>query len=371
MLVSKNILGLVPYKPGKSIAATKKEHNLDKVYKLASNESPVGLSEKVKQALKQEVENLHRYPDPNCTQLKDLLAKKYDVTPEEIVVGNGSNELIDLLIRTFCVDNDRLLTSESSFIAYKICATAANIHVDEVPLNDQMQLDINSFVNKLSESSDYKLIFVANPNNPTGTYLPESKIVELLEATKDLQNTLVVLDEAYNDFVRAKDFPNSQKLQKKYPQVVILKTLSKVFGLAGLRVGYIIADKMVCNYINRIRNPFNVNHLAQVAAIAAFEDTEFLERAQAVNWQGLDYFYNEFEKMEVTYWPSQANFVLFDTGFDSQVVFDKLLKKGVITRPVKPYKLMTHLRVSVGTGEENQVAMQEIKKVLNELRSHN
>ncbi len=370
MKVSKEIEQLIPYKPGKSIAATKSEYGLSEVYKLASNESPVGTSPKVLSAVSDALSNLHRYPDPNSTELKDLISKQTEVSPNEIVIGNGSNELIDLLIRTFCQAEDKILTSASAFIAYKICAKAAGVKVIETALTDKMEYDIPALVSEL-QVSHFKIVFVANPNNPTGTYVPESEILKLLEATKDMDDTLVVLDEAYNDFVRAKDFPNSIALIKKYKQLVILKTLSKVFAIAGLRLGYIIADEKVCDYVNRIRNPFNVNSLAQAAGLAALQDTEFLKKARDVNWGGLDYFYGELEKIGVTYWESQANFVLIDTKMDSGAVFEALLKMGVITRPVKAYGLPTHLRISVGKESENIIAMDALKKVLNELSNNN
>ncbi len=370
MRVSENIENLVPYKPGKSIAATKKEYGLDKVYKMASNESPLGPSQKVQEAIQNEISNLHRYPDPNCTELKELIAQVQGILPEQIVVGNGSNELIDLLIRVFCQKDEKILTSAGTFIAYKICSVAADVKVEEVPLNSELQFDIPALCEK-AQSDEFKLIFVANPNNPTGTYVPESDIVQLLEATKNMKNTLVILDEAYNDFVRADDFPDSQKLFQKYNHLVVLKTLSKVFAIAGLRLGYVLAREDVCSYLNRVRNPFNVNSLAQVAAVAALQDKDYLQRAQEVNWKGLDYFYTELKKEGVTYWPSQANFVLIDTGLDSMLVFEQLLKQGVITRPLKAYHLPTHLRVSVGNDFENIATMQTLRKVLNELSCDN
>ncbi len=370
MKVSKDIEQLIPYKPGKSIATTKKEYGLTEVYKLASNESPVGTSPKVMEAIQKELNNLHRYPDPNATKLKELIALQANVSVEQIVVGNGSNELIDLMVRTFCQAGDQILTSEAAFIAYKICAKAAGVKVIETPLTSQMKFDIDAILKKI-ESDKFKIIFVANPNNPTGTYIPESEIVNLLEVTKDLNDTIVVLDEAYNDFVRVDDFPKSLNLFSKYKNLVILKTLSKVFAIAGLRLGYIIADDQVCNYINRIRNPFNVNSLAQVAAIAALQDKNYLEQAQKVNWDGLDYFYTQLKKIGVTYWPSQANFVLIDTKIDSAQVFEALLRMGVITRPVKAYGLPTHIRISVGKETENKIAMNALEKVLNELSNNN
>ena len=366
MKVSQEILNLIPYQPGKPIEETQREYGLSKVYKLASNENPLGPSPMAQAAMTQSIKDLHRYPDGSSFQLKKVIAEKYAVAPEKVTFGNGSNELIDLLVRVFAEPGERILTSVSAFIAYELCAQAARVQIEKISLNAEMGYDIPAFIERLTsrEKQMPRMIFIANPNNPTGSYINTEELTSLLEATKDIQDFLVVLDEAYNEFVRAEDYPNSIEMQKKYPHLVVLRTLSKVYGIAGLRIGWMLAEPELIDLVNRVRNPFNVNSLAQVGAAAALKDVDFLQRSQQVNWQGLDYFYKELERLQLKYWPSQGNFVLFDTGHDSSAVYERLLQKGVIMRPVKGYGLMTHLRLSVGLPEENQMAMSALEEVL-------
>ena len=199
-----------------------------------------------------------------------MIAEKYGASEEQIVVGNGSNEMIDLLIRVFCQREESILTSKGAFIAYKICAKAAGVQVVETPLDENLGFDVDALIEKL-ESEKFNLVFVANPNNPTGSYLGHEDVTRLLEKTQAYPNTLVILDEAYNEFARAKDFPRGIEFLDKYKNLVVLNTLSKVYAVAGLRVGFIMAYPEVCDYINRVRNPFNVNSLAQAGAIAALK----------------------------------------------------------------------------------------------------
>lgn len=360
MKISESILNLVPYKPGKPISEAQREYGLDKVYKLASNENPLGPSQKVLNAIEQAAKEIHRYPDPGCFLLKQEFAKYYSVESKSLVFGNGSNELIDLLIRIFCEPGDKVLTSEGSFIAYKVCATASRVQVIETPLTEGLTFDVQALIEAYKKHKP-QLIFIANPNNPTGTYLNKSEVDALMSAVGNDPECLVVFDEAYNEFVRAEDYPNSLNYFKDYTNVVVLRTFSKIFGLAGLRVGAMVANDEVVDLVNRVRNPFNVNSLAQAAAIAVLHDQEYVQRVQENNWKGLDYFYQQFESLGVKYWKSETNFVLFDTKQDSAQVNEELLKQGVIMRPVKPYGLSTHLRLSVGTVEENQAAIKALK----------
>ena len=223
---------------------------------------------------------------------------------------------------------------------------------------------MNEFKDFYNEKT--KLIFLPNPNNPTGCYINKNDLEEFLDFFKD-KEVLIILDEAYNEFVRAKDYPNGNELFNKYNNVVLLRTLSKVFGIAGLRLGIAVGKPEVIDLINRIRNPFNVNSLAQAGAIAAFSDTEYLKRSQEVNWAGLDYFYKEMNKLKIPYWESQANFLLFDTKRDPMMVFQELMRLGVIMRPVVGYGLKTHLRLSVGLETENKKAIDALKIVLQEI----
>lgn len=306
-----------------------------------------------------------RYPDPSAYHVRKKLSQLWGVSSENIVMGNGSNELIDLLIRIFCEPGDSILTSQYAFIAYKICAQAARVKTIEVPMGEDLKFDLRS-ISELIDRCEVppKLIFIANPNNPTGTYLSSEDLFQFLDKYKEREDFLIVLDEAYNEFVRAKDYPHLLDKFKEYKNLVILRTMSKVYGLAGLRVGALIGTIEVVDYCNRVRNPFNVNSLALSGLLAALEDTEFLERSIQNNSEGLDYFYDQFQKMGLRYWESQGNFVLFETPRDAKLIYEELLKKGVILRPLAPYGLNTHLRMSVGLPEENLKAIQALSEVL-------
>ena len=366
MRVSPEIESLIPYKPGKPIAETKREFGLAEVTKLASNENPLGPSPMAVQAITKEIGNLGRYPDPTCYELRNKVSQKWDLPSENVLIGNGSNELIDLLIRVFCEPGDRVLMPEKTFIAYGICSQAARVGKKQFPLDKNLELDVEQivdYVNKKKTSKD-KILFLANPNNPTGTYLNKEKTKALVDALADRDDILLVFDEAYDEFVRAKDFPDSYSYMKKHKNILLLKTFSKVFGLAGLRVGALLGDKQHLQWIHRVRNPFNVNSLAQAAACAALDDDEYLKKSRELVWKGLDQFYEFFDQLGLPYYPSQANFVLFDSLRDGQEVFQSLMKKGLLLRPLKGYGLPTELRLTIGSEAENTRAMEIMREVL-------
>ena len=365
MQVSPEILNLVPYSPGKPIEETQREYGLKTVFKLASNENPLGLSKKVKEVLQENLSEIYRYPDASCYNLREKTSSYYQVPKEWLSFGNGSNEIIDLLIRVFCLPGDEILTSASAFIAYKICAQVSRVGTHEVPMTADFCFNLDGMLAELEKNSEkIKLIFIANPNNPTGTYVNDSELRNFLEKTRKFKDTLVVLDEAYNEFVRATDYPQSVELMKEFEQLVVVRTFSKVFGLAGLRIGTLMARPEWVDLFNRIRNPFNVNSLAQVAAIAAMDDKSFLQESQKMNWQGLDYFSKVFTEANIPFLPSQANFLLIHCGVEAQPVFEGLLRKGVIVRPVGGYGLNQWLRVSVGNMQENEAAASAILEQL-------
>lgn len=366
MKISQDIRNLVPYRPGKPIDETKRELGLSEVCKLASNENPLPPSPRVVEAVTRALSELNRYPDASCFELKQAMCNYYQLNPEFLTFGNGSNELIDLLVRVFCEPGDAILTSHGAFIAYKICAQAARVRTIETPLTKDLRFDLQAMRTHL-KTEGLRLVFIANPNNPTGTYIRHNELVQFMDEAQNYENILVVIDEAYLEFVRAPDYPQTQDLFAKYPNLVILRTMSKVFGLASLRVGALIAPVEVIDYINRVRNPFNVNSLAQIAGIAALSDREYLAQAQQVTWQGLDFLCAELSTTQLPYCPSQANFVLFDSLRDSRQVFEAFLKRGVIVRPVDNYGFKSHIRISVGLPEENKKAVGALKQVLQEV----
>lgn len=363
MKVAPEILSLVPYAPGKPISETKRELGLTDVIKLASNECPVGPSDKMLQAMTEALKEVNRYPDGAAYELKRTMSKYLQVAPEKIVFGNGSNELIDLLIRVYCQPGDAILASQYSFIAYKISAQAASVECIEVPTKSDFRFDLSAMAELLQTTDKVRLVFLPNPNNPTGTYFNVAEFNEFMKVASQ-KEVLVVLDEAYREFVRASDYPDGILQMNNYDNVLVLRTMSKVFGLAGLRIGALIAPEDVTDLINRVRNPFNVNAVAQAGVIAALNDRDHLRRVQVITWSGLEQIESYLKRQGLPFLPSQANFVLFDTGHDGEVIFKELLKKGVILRPVKNYGLDRHLRWSVGLHEENETAIKALTEVL-------
>lgn len=359
MRISPELLNLVPYKPGKPISETQREYGLSKIVKLASNENPLGPSPLAQKAIQNALNQQHLYPDPTHYQMIETVSKKWNVSQSNLGFGNGSDELIDLLCRIYCEPGQAVLTMNHAFAAYEISAAANRAQV------------IKTSPENLAETyqknkSKVRLIFVPNPNNPTGSYINKNQVQKLIESIKG-EEVLVVFDEAYNEFVRASDYISAQSFFDSNGQVIVLRTFSKAYGLAGLRVGAMIAPKETIDIFNRIRKPFNVNDLAQVALVAALQDESFMKKTQEITWKGLDYFYNQLQRLKLPYFESQGNFVLFDTRRDAKLVFEGLLKKGVILRPVANYGFPKHLRISVGLESENHFAIEALEKVLQEV----
>lgn len=369
MKVSPEIISLIPYKPGKPISETQREYGLTKVIKLASNENPLGPSPKAVAAIKNLLQQLHRYPDPSAYDLIQTLSKKWNFPKDQLGLGNGSDELIDLLCRIYCEPGEGILTSEAAFSAYEISAQANRAKVHKVPLRKDYTFDLKAMADYFfaHPEAQIRLIFIANPNNPTGTYANRKEVADFLERLGNRDDVLVIFDEAYNEFVRAKDYANADEFIRQYKNVIALRTFSKIYGLAGLRLGAMVAPKEVVEIFNRVRKPFNVNDLAQVAAIAALQDSEFVAASQQVVWKGLDYFYEKLQKMGLPFIKSQGNFVMFETLRDAAQVNEALLRRGIIMRPIKNYGFPTHLRLSVGTDEENVAAMKALEDVLAEV----
>lgn len=369
MKVSAEILNLVPYKPGKPISETQREYGLKEVIKLASNENALGPSPKAIKAIQSYLTQQHRYPDPSAFDLIQKIAQKWNVPTTQVGIGNGSNEIIDLLIRIFCEPGDAILTSQAAFVAYQVCAQAARVKTRTTPLREDLTIDLKAIADHFfhNPTAKIKIIFIPNPNNPTGTCVGGVDLEEFLVRLGNRDDVLLVFDEAYTEFVRDKNFKEAAQFYKNYSNVLVLKTFSKVYGMAGLRLGALLAPEYVLEYYNRVRNPFNVNDLAQIAGIHALDDVEYIQQSQKVVWEGLDYFYKELDRLKLRYYPSQANFVLFDTGRDSEIVHKNLLKKGLILRPVQNYGFKTLMRMTVGEMDENKKAIAWIEQMLVEV----
>lgn len=360
------IRSLVPYVPGKPIEETQREFGLKRVIKLASNENPLGPSPKAIAALRKGIGDLHRYPDGSAFHLKGALAEKEGVAREQVIVGNGSNEIIDFLVRVFCLPGDSIVTSKAAFVAYKICAQIHGVNTIEAPVDEEMVVRVDDIVQAVRSNPRAKLVFIANPNNPTGSYIRKEELRRLLreiEAIRD-GSTIVALDYAYWEYVTAQDLPDPMELAREFKHVVVLRTFSKVYGLAGLRVGYAIGDATVMALLERVRQPFNLNSLGLAAAQAALTDTAFVRKAIAGNTRAMKFWEKGLTDLGVPYWPSQGNFLLLDVqrglGRSGGEVFQACLKRGVIFRPVTNYGLPHALRVSMGTDAENKFALKAL-----------
>ncbi len=357
-LVRNNIAGITPYVAGKPIEETKRELGLKNVIKMASNENPLGVSPKASAAIKKAVSDINRYPDSNGFYLKKKLAAKYGFRPANILLGNGSDEVIDIIIKTFVEDDENIITADATFLEYGIIARVNNRKITTVPLK-YFKYDLEAIKRKVDKKT--KLIFIANPNNPTGTYVTRSEVADLVKSLP--ANVIVVLDEAYETFIDVNDFPKSFASVGN-DNVIIMKTFSKVYGLAGLRIGYCLAAPELIAAMEKVRQPFNVNMLAQVGALAVLDDKKFIKKTRKIILEGKNYLYAEFKKMGIAYVPSVANFVLFDCGRETTAFFKAMLKFGVIVRDMKQYGLNNFIRVTIGTKKENQRFIKVLKKIL-------
>lgn len=369
MKVSESILNMVPYKPGKPISEAQREYGLSQVYKLASNENPLGPSPKALATVQQALKSQHLYPDPTQYALLQAYSNEWKVKSQQLVAGNGSDELIDLLCRIYCEPDDSILTSQAAFAAYEVSAASSRIRVCKTALTSDYRYDLpamSEYFLKNHQKENIRLIFIAHPNNPTGTYNTKKEVDEFLAILGNRDDVLIVFDEAYTEFVRAKDYAPALDYFHQYTNVIVLRTLSKIYGLAGFRIGLMIAPEAVIEVVNRVRKPFNVNDLAQVAAIAALQDKEFVEASQRLTWKGLDYFYDSLKKLGLPYIESQGNFVMFDTLGKASEMNEALLRRGIIMRPIGNYGFPNHLRLSVGLENENQAAMKALEEVLKE-----
>lgn len=356
-MVSEGIKRLVPYKPGKPIEELERELGIVGSIKIASNENPIGPSPKALEAIKGALNNLHRYPDGNATLLKDKLAQKLGVKPSNLIIGNGSNEILELVLRTFLKPGGSVVYSEHAFVVYPLVTQAAGGKGIAVPMKGFTH-DLDAMAKAIRD--DTCLVFVANPNNPTGTMNTREEVERLIDALPD--HCLLVLDEAYKEFVEDPAYPES--IQYINRNVLVARTFSKLYGLAGLRVGYGVSNESVIDYMNRVRQPFNVNMLAQVAAMAALDDVEHQEKVKKNNREGMAFVLNALRRMELTWVPSVANFVLVNVEKEGSEVFQALLRKGVIVRPMAEYGYPTYIRVTIGTPEENERFIKSLGEVL-------
>ncbi len=354
--VRKQIEGLTPYKPGKPIEDVQREYGLEQVDKLASNENPLNCSPVVIKAVKEAAANLSIYPDGNATELKEAIAEFYGVKVSEIMPTSGSNEMVWLLAKTFLNPGDEAIMADYTFVSYKIATITMGAVPVIVPVKD-FSLDLDAMADAITEKT--RIIWLCNPNNPTGTLFSEEELHSFMK--KVPEDVLVAYDEAYIEYVTDPSFSkDGYKLYQRYPNMVVMRTFSKIYGLAALRVGYTLANEEVLDNINKIRRPFNVNRLAQVAAIAALKDQDFVKRSYEVNMEGKEYLYRAFDEMGLTYAKSETNHIFVDVEKDCNEIFVELQKRGTIIRPFP----RTYIRVTIGTMEQNKKFVALLKEVL-------
>ena len=356
-----NIVHLPVYQPGKPIEDVKRELGLTEVIKLASNENPFGCSERAKQAIMNEIGHTSLYPDGAAVALTDALASELGVGKDQIIFGAGSDEVILMIARAFLVKGDETIMADETFPQYKHNAEIENATVIEVPLKDGKH-DLPAMLASIGDRT--KIVWICNPNNPTGTIVKKDELDAFM--AKVPASVMVVLDEAYCEYIDDPSYPNGVDYVKAYPNVLALRTFSKIFGLASLRIGYGIGRPDIMRFVNQVREPFNTTRYAQAAAKAALADRAFVQSCRERNAEGLRYLQEQFDRLGLSYFPAYGNFVMFDARRPSQTVFEELLKKGIIARARWTY-YPTHIRVTVGSREQNEKFVQALEQVLQEV----
>ncbi len=351
-------MGMEPYPPGKPIKEVERELGIGKVIKMASNENPLGPSPRAVEAMARVLPEVNLYPDGNAYYLKRALAVHLGVKEGNIILGNGSDEIIRMIAETFLNEGEEAVIAEPSFLIYRLAVKAMNGQCRLVALKDFTH-DLVAMAEMINERT--KLIFIANPNNPTGTMVTAEAVDSLMKKVPG--EVIVILDEAYYEYIERDDFPRALDYIKRGRNVITLRTFSKIYGLAGLRIGYGIAREELIRDMNRVRQPFNTNSLAQVAALAALEDREHVEKSRRVNRAGKNFLYQELDRLQFSYIPSEANFILVDVNEDAKVLSLRLMQEGIIVRPMGMYNLPGFIRVTIGTGEQNKKFIKALQTV--------
>ncbi|MGD9726659.1 MAG: histidinol-phosphate transaminase [Nitrospiraceae bacterium] len=353
--VHQDILSLHPYIPGKPIEELQRELGLSRVVKLASNENPIGPSPKALTVLSQVASTLNRYPDGGAHGLRTALAERWKVALDQVILGNGSDEILGLLARAFLAPGDEAVMADQTFVIYKMEVTAAHGIPVEVPLKNGRH-DLRAMADAITDKT--RLLFLCNPNNPTGTAIGQAEVDRLMAHLPD--HVLVVFDEAYYEYVRLPDFPDSLSYVAQGRHAIVLRTFSKIYGLAGLRIGYGVTTAEITGYLNRVRPPFNVNSMAQRAALAALQDEEHVARSRELNAIEMEKVRSALEALNIKPLPSDANFLYFDAGTDGRQLFEALLREGIIIRHIHG----PMVRVSIGLPDENEAFVAALTKVL-------
>ncbi len=367
MQIKSYLLNLKPYPPGKTIEEIRKDLKISgKIYKFNSNENPLGPSSKVIEVLQKALLEVHRYPEASYFELKKVLAEKWKVSPSQIVLGNGSNEIIEFLFKTLLKEGEEIIVSEPSFLMYEKMAEIYGVKVKKIPLKEDFTHNFSAILGEVSRKT--KIIFIDHPHNPTGSTLKREAWEIFLNSLNSINpKILVVVDEAYAEFIEDLEIPQGIEFLKAGYLIFILRTFSKAYGLAGLRLGYGITGEELAKVMDKVRQPFNVNLLAVKAGLAVLKDEEYLAKTIQVIKEGRKYLKKELEKLGFKVFPSQANFIMVDFGEKAEKIYRKLMQKGILLRSLKAYGFYNFLRISIGLPEENKILIQSLKEVLNEV----
>ncbi|MGB9722210.1 MAG: histidinol-phosphate transaminase [bacterium] len=349
-----------PYKPGKPIEELIRELNFKgEIIKLASNENPLGTSPLAIEAMERTITESYLYPDDNCFYLRNVLAQRFLVNPEQIIVGNGSVEILLLTALAYLNPTDSAITSRGAFVWFKIAVSIAGAQLIEVPMKNYTY-DLKGILGVIKPNT--KIIYIDNPNNPTGTMLTKDEIDDFFKQLP--ANILVIMDEAYYEYITDPNYPNSFKYFHEGKDILVLRTFSKIYGLAGVRLGYGFAKKEIIANLMKLRVSFNVNRISQAAGIAALNDFNHIEKGLNLNYAGKEFLYDAYKKLGLFYLPTYGNFIFVDFGMDSRIIFEKLQKRGIITRTIKEYGFPNALRITIGTESQNRRLINTLAEIL-------
>ncbi|MCD5390434.1 histidinol-phosphate transaminase [candidate division NPL-UPA2 bacterium] len=358
-LVRENILEIEPYQPGKPIKEVERELGIKEAVKMASNENPLGPSPRAVEAMREALREVNLYPDGSAYYLKRALAEHLNVGEGNIIFGNGSDEIIRMIAETFLNEGEEAVIAQPAFIIYRMAVKVMNGKPQLVNLRNFTH-DLVAMGEAVNEKT--KLVFIANPNNPTGTMVTHEEVHSFMN--KIPEEVIVVFDEAYYEYITRDDFPRTIDYIRHGRNVITLRTFSKIYGLAGLRIGYGIAREDLIKDMNRVRQPFNTNCLAQVAALAALKDKEHIERSRSINRGGKDFLYRALDKLKISYIPSEANFILIDLRQEAGGICQNLMREGIIVRSMGIYGLGNFIRVTIGTAEQNEKFIKALERVI-------
>lgn len=361
-LANKGIRNLTPYQPGKPLEELERELGITSSIKLASNENPLGPSPKAILAIQSALPQTHIYPDGSCYELKQALARYLSADTQQLTIGNGSENILEIIAKAYLQTGDNAVISQYAFLTIPLIIQSYGAEIIATPALDWGH-DIDSMIKAVNDKT--RILFIVNPNNPTGTYTNKLDFTKLMNSVPS--HVIIVLDEAYLEYIEADDYPDALSYLAHHPNLIITRTFSKVYGLAGLRVGYALSSPEIADILNRARLPFNVNALAIKAATAALQDAEHLRKSIDMNNRGKEQLIKGLQKLNLTYIPSLANFLTIDVG-DGLAIYEKLLEEGVIVRPLKAYGMPQHIRVTIGTEDQNLRFLTSLGSVIHKTR---